>query len=189
MKKIFLFSSRLWVYATEIPVLLMLALVISVHDSATSIVKFYPLEIALVAVAVLIVLFFFRAVQITKKDIREIGRFSSREKATIEEGKRLVFTLASNKRLMVELYESADGTPSLPFAGGVCSDINLFRAKTLGNTKAVRKTLIYFGLTATEADTILSDLPAKETNFENVAVRAEKKHDVTIFHIRMLKTL
>ena len=189
MKKIFLFSSRLWVYATEIPVLLMLALVISVHDSATSIVKFYPLEIALVAVAVLIVLFFFRAVQITKKDIREIGRFSSREKATIEEGKRLVFTLASNKRLMVELYENADGAPSLPFAGSVCSDINLFRAKTLGDTRAVRKTLIYFGLTAAEADALIENPPKEEAIFENVAVSCEKKHDVSVFSLRMLATL
>ena len=189
MKKIFLFSSRLWVFATEIPVLAMLAIVISVHDSAPSIVKFYPMEIALAAVAALIVVFFFRAVQISKKAICEIGRFSSREKATIEEGKRLVFTLASKRRLTVELYESTNSAPSLPFASGVCSDINLFRAKTLGNIKTVRKTLIYFGLTAAEADALIENPPKEEKSFENIAVRAEEKHDVCIFHMRMLKTL
>ena len=189
MKKIFLFSSRLWFFATEIPVLALLAVVISVHDTATTLLKFYPLEIALAAVAVLIVVFFFRAIQISKAEIREIGRFSSREKATIEEGKTLVFTLASNQRLMVELYESADSAPSLPFASGVCSDINLFRAKTLGNIKTIRKVLIYFGLTASEADTLIQNPQKKEAIFENIAVQSEEKHDVTIFRIRMLKTL
>ncbi len=189
MKKIFLFSSRLWVYVTEIPVLAMLTLVISVHDSATSIVKFYPLEIVLGGVALLILIYFFRAVQISKSEIRAIGRFSSREKATIEEGKKLVFTLASKRRLTVELFESSDGTPSLPWASGVCNDINLFRAKTLGTAKSIRKVLIYFGLSADEANALIKNPPKKEILYENIAVRAEEKHDVLIFELRMLQTL
>lgn len=189
MKKIFFFSSRPWVYLTEIPVLALLALVISVHDSATSIVKFYPLEIVLGGVALLILIYFFRAVQISKTEIRAIGRFSSREKATIEEGKKLVFTLASKRRLTVELFESSDAAPSLPWASGVCNDINLFRAKTLGTIKSVRKVLIYFGLSADEADALIANPPKEEILFENIAVLAEEKHDVLIFKLRMLQTL
>ncbi len=189
MKKVFLFSSRLRVYLSLIPVLTLLGIVISVHDTATSIVKYYPLEIALGALAVLIVLFFFRAVLITKDEIRQIGLFTNREKAMIDEGKTLVFTLASKKRLTIELYGGTDSAPSLPWAGDVCGEINLFRSKTLGAARAVRTTLLCFGVCPEEADEILAKAPEKEISFENVAVRAEKKHDVLIYRIRILKTI
>ena len=189
MKKVFLFSSRLRVYLSLIPVLSLLGIVISVHDTATSIVKYYPLEIALGALAVLIVLYFFRAVLITKDEIRQIGPFTNREKAMIDEGKSLVFTLASKKRLTVELYGGTDSAPSLPWAGDVCSEINLFRAKTLGTAKAVRATLLCFGVCAEDADAFLSQESENEVCFENVAVRAEQKHDVKIYRIRILKTI
>ena len=51
MKKIFLFSTRFWLFLTEIPLLVLLGIVISVHDDAPTIVKFYPLEIVICAVA------------------------------------------------------------------------------------------------------------------------------------------
>lgn len=189
MKKVFLFSSHWSVYLTEIPVLALLAIVISVHDSAPSIVKFYPLEIVLGGVALLILLFFFRAVQISRDEIREIGRFSSRDKATIEEGKILVFTLARKKHLTVELYERSDAAPALPWAGDVSGETNLFRARTRGNIKAVHRTLLCFGVSPEEADAVLKALPEKEIVFENVAIRAEVKHDVVIYRLRILQTL
>lgn len=189
MKKIFLFSSRPTVYLTEIPVLALLAIVISVHDTATSIVKYYPLEIFLGAVAILIAVFFFRAVLISKDEIRAVGWFSGRDKATIEEGKTLVFTLASKKRLTVELYEHSDNAPALPWAGDVSGDINLFRSHTRGDLKTVHRVLRYFGLTNDEADALLAELPEKEVAFENVSVSAEAKHDVIVYRLLVLQTL
>ena len=189
MKKIFLFSSNLALYLTEIPVLALLAVVISVHDTAPTIVKFYPLEIALSAVAILILLFFFRAVLISVDEIREIGLFTSRDKAMIEEKKTLVFTLASKKNMTVELYESSENAPALPWASDVSSEINLFRARTRGNEKSVRRVLLCFGLSVEEADAMINDPPAKEVAFENVAVSFEEKHDVTIYRLRVLKTV
>ena len=149
MKKIFLFGSHLWLYLTEIPVIFLLCVVISVHDTGPAIVKFYPLEIALGSLAVFIVIFFFRGVIISKDEIRQVGRFTPRYKSMIEEGKTLVFTLFSKNNLTVELYERDDAAPSLPWAGDVAGEINLFRARTIGNHRAVRRTLILFGLTGT----------------------------------------
>jgi hypothetical protein len=160
-----------------------------VHDSAPSIVKFYPLEILIGAVCILIVVYFFRAVLISKDEIRQLGRFSSRDKATIEEGKMLVLTLAEKKHLTVELYESDESKPALPFASEYAGRINLFREKTRGDKKALRRILIYFGLDSAEADMLIEELPKKEVTFESIAVRAEEKHDVLIFYIRMLETL
>ena len=189
MKKIFLFSTRLRVFLTEIPLLVLLGIVISVHDSAPSIVKFYPLEILIGAVCFLIAVYFFRAVLISEDEIRQLGRFSSRDRATIEEGKTLVLTLAAKKLLTVELYENDESKPTLPFASEYAGRINLFREKTRGNKKTVRRILVFFGLDATEADLVIEELPKQEISFETVAVRAEKKHDVLIFYIRMLETL
>ncbi len=189
MKKIFLFSTRLRVFLTEIPLLVLLGIVISVHDSAPTVVKFYPLEILIGGVCVFIVIYFFRAVRISRDEIRQLGRFSSRDRATIEEGKTLVLTLAAKRHLTVELYESDDGAAALPFASEYAGRINLFRERTLGDQKTVRKILLYFGLSREEADGILEKLPKKEVEFESVAVRAEQKHDVTLFFIRMLETL
>ena len=189
MKKIFLFSTRFWLFLTEIPLLVLLGIVISVHDDAPTIVKFYPLEIVICAVAVFIVIYFFRAVLISKDEIRQIGRFSSREKATVEEGKTLVLTLAAKKNLTVELFESAEAVSALPFASEYAGQINLFRERTLGDKKTVRRILLYFGVDAADADRLIEKPPIKEEKFEAVAVRAEEKHDVLIFHIRMLITL
>ncbi len=189
MKKIFLFSTRLRVFLTEIPLLALLGIVISVHDSAPSIVKFYPLEILIGAVAIFIVIYFFRAVLISKDEIRQLGRFSSREKATIEEGKTLVLTLAARKHLTVELFESDECAAALPFASEYAGKINLFRERTRGDKKAVRRILLYFGVDAAEVDRLLENPPKKEEKFDFVAVSAEEKHDVLIFRIRMLETL
>jgi hypothetical protein len=191
MKKIFLFSTRLRVFLTEIPLLFLLGIVISVHDSekAPPLVKFYPLEILIVAVCILIVVYFFRAVLISKDEIRQIGRFSSRDKATIEEGKTLVLTLAEKKHLTVELYESDESKPSLPFASEYAGRINLFREKTRGNKRTVHRILTYFGLDTNEASSVIEALPKREISYESIAVRAEEKHDVLIFYIRMLETL
>ena len=189
ISKIFMFGTRLRVFLTEIPLLVLLAIVISVHDSAPSIVKFYPLEILIGGVMVFIVIYFFRAIVIKKDEIRMLGRFSSRDRATIEEGKTLVLTLAARKHLTVELYESADSAPALPFAGEHAGRINLFRERTLGDKRNVRLVLLCFGLTAEEADAILAQPPKKEIDFGSIAVRAEEKHDVLIFYIRMLETL
>lgn len=189
MKKIFIFSSRLRVFASEIPVLALLFWVISVHDTATSIVEYYPLEIALSAIALLILVFFFRAVLISKDEIRQIGLFSSRSKATVEEGKTLVLTLAERRIMTAELFESSDAAPALPFASDVSGQINLFREKTLGTKNTVRRVLTLFGLSKDEAAGVIDGLPTKEIAFESVAVRCEEKHDVTVFYIRMLETL
>lgn len=189
MKKIFLFGSHLWLYLTEIPVIFLLCVVISIHDTGPAIVKFYPLEIALGSLAVFIVIFFFRGVIISKDEIRQVGRFTPRYKSMIEEGKTLVFTLFSKNNLTVELYERDDAAPSLPWAGDVAGEINLFRARTIGNHRAVRRTLILFGLTGEEADALISEPPTKEISFENVAVRTEEKHDAFIYYIRLLNTL
>ena len=189
ISKIFMFGTRLRVFLTEIPLLVLLAFVISVHDSATSIVKFYPLEILIGGVMIFIVIYFFRAIVIKKDEIRMLGRFSSRDRATIEEGKTLVLTLAARKHLTVELYESADSAPALPFASEYAGRINLFRERTLGDKRAVRLILLCFGVSTEDADMILAEPPKKEISFGSVAVRAEEKHDVLIFHIRMLETL
>lgn len=189
MKKIFVFSTRLWYFISLIPVLSMLALVISVHDTAPTIVKYYPLEIALAALAVLIILFFFRAVLISKDEIRQLGRFTPREKAFIEEGKTLVFTLAEKKRMTIELFEASDGAPALPWAATVAGEINLFRARAIGDARTVRRVLCLFGVCASDADALLAQPPKKEVFFDNISVRSEEKNDALIYYLKILQTL
>ena len=65
MKGIAFFSSRLWVYLTELPVILLLVVAVRNNDAADNVGKLYPLIILLGAVIVFIAIYFFRGVIIS----------------------------------------------------------------------------------------------------------------------------
>ena len=93
MRGIFLFCTKLWIYLSELPLIILFMVAVRQNKNIDTPVRLYPLMIALVIGMVLIFLYYFRIVKINFEEIRMIGLFSGRDKALIKKDRTLTFTL------------------------------------------------------------------------------------------------
>ena len=160
MKKLYLFCTKPVMFLTELPILALLALAIIFNDSADGLLKLYPLIITSAAIAVFIFIFFFRVISLSNEEIRIIGRFTSRESAIINEGKRLVLTLDSRGRLKLELFEDDGVLPELDFLKNdpdyKPQGLNLFRERAVFGEHSLRRVLRYLEVSDSDIGAILS---------------------------------
>ena len=129
-----------------IPPILMLIPVIRFNDGVKTMMKLYPLMIALFGLILFFAVYLFRAVLISKKEIKSIGAFSSKEMAKIEPGRTLVITVPKKRRIKIELFGMNDDTESSYawLKNDEPSEINLFRATIGGGIKTAQKIVRYF---------------------------------------------
>lgn len=149
MKRVILSCTRFFVYLTIIPPGILLWLTILHHDKGPTFIKFFPLEILLGAVILFILLYFARFVTVGRGEARIVGLFSSRDKAMIKEGRTLSLTLYGRKRLLVEVSgPDTAGYDDIPWLtdSGKPRDINLFRERTIGDARHLKKVLKLFGV-------------------------------------------
>ena len=149
---------RLWVYLSEIPLMILLAVCWGVNDKVEGILKLYPLIIFLAAFIIFLAVYFFRMMEISWEEIRDIGLFSAKDDAMINKGKRLSITMLSRGRLKIELI-GHDGEYAgfdwLKPEDGEPSDIALYRGNAYGGRGAVKRILSYFGADESDFDAIL----------------------------------
>jgi len=163
MKGILLFCTKLWIYLSELPLIILLMIAIKQNGNVDTPVRLYPLIIMLIIGIILIFLYYFRMVKISFDEIRMLGLFSSRDKAIIKKNRTLSFTLWPKGKMIVELSGN-DEAPALDwidpedYAG---MSVNLFRAKTVGTERTLKHCLIYFGVPAEDIETILRDAPTE----------------------------
>ena len=93
MKNVYLFCTRIAVYLTELPVLILLWTAMRYNDRSEEIFKLYPLIVILSLAVIFILVYFFRLISVSRDEIRYLGIFSSRDSALITEGKTLVIKL------------------------------------------------------------------------------------------------
>jgi hypothetical protein len=127
------------------PIILLIPTVIF-NDSVKTLMHLYPLMIALAALIVFFAFYLFRAVSISKKEIKCIGPFSSKELVKIKEGRTLLITIQKKRRLKLELFGSNDdGEGSYEWLKNEePTEINLFRATVNGGVKTAEKIIGYF---------------------------------------------
>ena len=132
-----------WVEAP--PIILLIPTVIF-NDSVKTLMKLYPLMIALSLLIVFFAFYLFRAVSISTKEIKCIGPFSPRETAKIKTGRTLVITVVKRRRLKLELFgKNDDGEGSYVWLKNEEPyEINLFRASINGGVKTAKKITRYF---------------------------------------------
>ena len=191
MKFKLLFCSKIWVYLTEIPVIILFLITRSYNDSSTSWLKLYPLLIFLALVMLFIVIYFFRVITVSFDEIRYHGLFSSRDSAIINKGKTLIITMKSAKRLTVELFGNDGQPPMLDWLKGedyVPVDIYLFRGKAIGGRKTVSSVLKFFSVTEEDLALAFSE-DSFSGDYEYVTLQVNKKEDVREFRITMKETL
>ena len=190
MKKIFLFSSRIRIYLTEIPPIILLIISIKFNGTADNLMKLYPLIIITSALTVFIAVYFFRAIVIGVDEVKCIGPFSSKEKAIIAKDKQLVITLLPKRRLRIELFgDGHDLAESCKWLkDDTSSSINLFRAKANGGERAARRILRYFDV----PDTVFSSLIEKDgysEDFENVTVSSDTVNEAKTITVYFKNTI
>lgn len=173
VKKTYLYCTRLRVYWVLIPILAILISSIIINPHITTFAKLYPLIIISSGGLIFTLIFLFRMIEISYQEIRHIGRFSPRDSAEITEGKTLV--LLPGKHGVVRLKLMAVDT--LPEYSWMKKDdgkprvVCMFRGKTYGGKRNIRRVLKFFGVTPEDIDKIISedDFSGK---FETVDVKA-----------------
>lgn len=149
MKSIFLFSTRFRYFLTEIPPSILLIISIKYNAGVDALMKLYPLIIILSGIIIFIGMYFFRGVKINFEEIKCIGLFSSKESAVINANKTLYISILPKRKILLELYGANDDFETYAWLKSEeGTQINLFRAKALGNSSTVRKVLSYFDIEA-----------------------------------------
>ena len=187
MKGVFLFGSKLRVYLTELPVLILLALVISHNQYAENLLKFYPLIILLSAAAIFIAVYFFRGVYITREQVKEIGLFSGREREVIKKASTVVITLRKRGRMNLDLWEYSS-EPAFDWMkkdDDVTKDVRVFHSVVIGRRRSAERVLRYFGVDSSVAENIFSDATAVYED-QSIRVHSEENHDTREIHIKVL---
>ena len=158
MKKLFLFSTKLYYFLTLIPLFALLAIAIYLNADVKGIMKLYPLITVTIGGIIFTVLFFLRGILLTYDDARCVGLLSKKEHARYKKDYSLVITELRRGRLLVEVYGfiEAGGIGYDWYVAEKSEDINLLRARTNGNRKTVKKILRYYGFDSTDIDNALS---------------------------------
>ena len=177
MKSIFLFSTRLRMFLTELPPIIFLTFALIFNSKADDIMKLYPLIVVLAAIVILIFLYLFRAVIIRYDEVRTVGLFSSREHTVINENKTLVITLHPKRFMVIELFGDGGSFDTYSWLKSEDSTvINLFRAKAYGSLNTVKKILRYFEVDEEIILTLIAkDCP--EIDLEKIKVSSSTVHE------------
>ena len=146
MKKLFFLITKPYAFWVMLPPIIFLIPAVYFNESVKTMMKLYPLIIALSLLTVFFAFYLFRAVLISSKGIKCIGTFSSKEKAEIKPERTLVITVLKRKRLKLEIFGKNDDTDSgyAWLKNEEPTEINLFRATVNGVVKSAKKIIRYF---------------------------------------------
>lgn len=163
MKKLFLFSTKLYYFWTVIPLAFILAVAIYLNNDVKTVFKLYPMIILLSVVIIVNILFYIRGIRLTYDDARCLGLFSKKDYARYSKDSSLVITVLRHGRLLVEVFGFIEegGIGYDWFDSDKSAEINLFRARTNGNSKTVKKILRYYGASETDAQLALNQAEFK----------------------------
>lgn len=174
MKNVYLFCTRIAVYLTELPVLILLWSAMKFNSESEEVFKLYPLIVILSFAVIFIMVYFFRLISVSRDEVRYIGAFSSRDRAFITEGKTLVLTLRRHRQIRIELYEDAASEPAFEWMKAedvVHRDICIFRGRAIGGRGSVQDVLELFSV----PQNLTKDIACANGGYEdeNIAVLSE----------------
>lgn len=191
MKPIYIFASRLTALWVLLPMSIVLTLSVRFNDHVDGGVKLYPLIIFSIGAIIFTFVYYFRLIAISYSEIKYIGRFTSRDSATVNEGKTLVVEMLEKRRVSIRLYGNEGYNPEIKWLtneNGEHGDICLFRGKVYGGDEIAVRILLHFGVDIRDIDTILNEDGYNET-YENVTVMTETENSHKVVKIRFNKTV
>lgn len=190
MKKIFLFSTKLTYYWVVVPFIALFVICLIYNDGVDHYLKLYPLMVLSIFAIVLALVYYFRGILISYEEIKQIGRFSSRDTAIINKGKTLILYRENHSRVRVILFGNDGIKPELSWMKSTQDapkDISLFRSHTFGGNRTIKRVLRYFGAPDAELDTYFRE--DCERKYTNVTVTSRLENDVRKIYIKMDRTV
>ncbi len=192
MKPIYFYASRFRAFWVLMPMSVILTLSLSFNSESDGLLKLYPLIIFSIGAIVFTFVYLFRFISVSYSEIKYIGRFTSRDSATINEGKTLVIELLEKSRISLCLYGNEGYNPDIKWLtneNGEAGDICLFRSKTYGGENIAIRLISYFGVEdQSDADEILGSGEFTKS-YENVTIHAFTENDHRQIKIRFDKTV
>ena len=178
-------------YLTELPLIILLALSIGFNEHVKTPGKLYPLIVTLILGILFILVFLMRFVRISNEEVRSLGRFSSRDSATLNEGKTLILTVMPRRRLHVAVFGNDGVPPALDWAQNEeyeIPDIFLYREKAVGNAHTAKKILEYFDVPPADAERATHD-DGFFREYGALTVTSEKHNELFEIKIKFTKTI
>lgn len=190
MKKFYLFSTKPWLYLTELPPVFLLAIAIYYNGSVDSVVRLFPLIIFAVLAIVFIFIFFMRYIVISTEEIKSCGPYSTKETAVIKKGLTLQITLLPRRNLRVRLLGHSD---SPVFSWSKSDDANkteisFFNERAIGSRAKVSRLLMYFGIHSEDVEKAFSD-STFEKEYDFCILKSHLQGKIRNIRIEFTKTI
>ena len=191
MKPLYIYASRLRAFWVLLPMSIVLTLSLRYNNATSGLLKLYPLIIFSIGAIIFTFVYLYRFIAVSYSEIKYIGRFTSRDSATVNEGKTLVVEMLEKRRVSIRLYGNEGYNPEIKWLtneNGEHGDICLFRGKVYGGDEIAVRILLHFGVDIRDIDTILNEDGYNET-YENVTVMTETENSHKVVKIRFNKTV
>ena len=192
MKPIYIFASRLRAFWVLVPISIVLTLAVRLNSDSKNLLKLYPLIIFCIGAIIFTFVFLYRFIAISYSEIKYIGRFTSRDSATINEGKTLVIDILEKNRVSIQLYGNEGYDPEIKWLtsdDGTVKDICLFRGKVFGNENVAIRILSNFGVDSDEDIKTILDTDGFCKTYENVTVSSLTEYEHRQIRIKFDKTV
>lgn len=191
MKKHLYLSSTKWgYYLFLLPLALWFALALYYNRYAEGALRYYPMLIAVAGMMVMVFLFFFRLVKLSYDEIRTVGRFSTRDRVILAEGKTLVITLRPHGMLGVDVYGHDGEVAALEWLRDTePTDLRQLHTRAVGGAKALRRILAFYRVTGYDESALLDPAAAPYTfAAECATLTAETVNERRTVRVRFLVT-
>ena len=178
-------------YWVLLPLLILLGAACYYNQFADNFLKLYPIITVTVGGIIFIVIYFFRGIKISYDEIRDVGLFSGRDSAMINEGKTLILKRVKHGRVEITLFGNDGVTAGLDWlksTGEAPRDISLFRGKAIGGNKTIRRIMRFFEIPEEDIEKALSD---NEFSCDRTlaSVRREEIDECAVINIIINKTV
>lgn len=149
MNGVILFKMRPWVFLTELPLMVLLVVCWRLNDKVDTLMKLYPLIIALMALIIFLAFYFFRLVEVSWEEIHDIGLFTRRDDAIISEGVALSLLITKGGLIKLTLLGKS-GAAAFDWVKPTDKphELAMYRGNVYGGERAASKLLRYFGAEA-----------------------------------------
>ena len=191
MKPIYIFASRLRAFWVLLPMSVVLFLALKYNSATNHWVKLYPLIIFSIGAIIFTFVYLFRFIAISYSEIKYIGRFTSRDSATVNEGKTLVIELCEKSRISIRLYGNEGYNPEIKWLTneeGEAGDICIFRGTAYGNGRIAEGILAHLGVDNDDIDEITYGEDFSRS-YENVSVSTSTENSHKVIKIKFDKTV
>ena len=177
MKKLFLLSTRPWIYLSTLPFIALLIPTLIYNGESEGVWKLYPLIITLIFAICFILVYFFGAVFISTDEVEKFAVFGDRDSAILDKGKTLIIGRISKTRIKVCVFGN-DGIPDIDYVKNDSTyepiDIFLLRAKAVGTRATLVRIMEYFDIPKGDAEALTEDADSYEDEFLSVKALSDE---------------